>query len=167
MGFVVLDYQLRATASLQSARVQVGQVRSALGQVDQEPPNFIMEDTREAEKDLPDAKNCVSGCGLNPGAPAFWIAQCYKAVPLTYTKLLRYLKYLLKKAHLDSVGAGMHCLRRAGAAYMYSLGPSVDDVRQAGNWKSLAALIYLTKPLSGRVESDRIVSYALRVIRET
>ena len=62
---------------------------------------------------------------------------------------------------MDCAGAGMHSLRRSGAAYMYSIGLSLDDVRQAGDWKSLAALIYLTKPLSGRVATDYIVSKSL------
>ena len=99
----------------------------------------------------------------DPASPAFWIISGSKQVPLTYPKLLSFIKFLLKKIGKDCPGAGMHCLRRAGAAYMYSLGLSLDDVRQAGDWKSLAALIYLTKPLSGRVVTDRIVSETLKL----
>ena len=87
------------------------------------------------------------------------------ATPLTYPKLLSYLKFLLRSIGSDCIGAGMHSMRRAGASYMYSIGLSLDDIRQAGDWKSLAALIYLTKPLSGRVDTDKVVSASLTFLQ--
>ena len=100
----------------------------------------------------------------DPSSPAFMIIKGGKQVPLTYVVLLSYLKHLLRCVGKDCLGAGMHSLRRAGAAYMYGLGLSLDEVRQAGDWRSLAALIYLTKPMSGRIDSDRRVSAALTAL---
>ena len=98
----------------------------------------------------------------DPLAPAFFVLKAGGRSPLTYTTLLAYLKHLLALVGCDSTGTGMHSLRRSGASYMYKLGLSLDDIRQAGDWRSLAALIYLTKPISVRVHSDSVVSKALR-----
>ena len=97
----------------------------------------------------------------DPTSPMFMVRRGTKVVPLSYSVLLTYLKKLMKMSALDSERAGMHSLRRAGALYMYSIGLSIEDIRQAGDWQSLAALIYLTKPYSVRVETDQIVSRCL------
>ena len=52
----------------------------------------------------------------------------------------------------------MHSLRRAGAAYMHGLGLSLEDIRGAGDWSSMAALIYLTKTMDNRIKIDQRVS---------
>ena len=74
-------------------------------------------------------------------------------VPLTYSTLLKYYKSLLSCANLPVDDVGLHSLCRAGALYMYESGLSLEDVRQAGDWQSMAALVYLTKPLRSRVQT--------------
>ena len=98
----------------------------------------------------------------DPGAPAFLIKKGDKYVPLTYGKLLAFLKTLLTRSGISSDRTGMHSLRRAGALYMYRIGLTIEDIRQAGDWASMAALLYLTKPYSGRIETDCVVSNCLR-----
>ena len=97
----------------------------------------------------------------DPLAPVFMLQRGTSRVPVTYSKLLKFLKRLMKSAGLPSERAGMHSLRRAGALYMYRLGLSIEDIRQAGDWASMAALLYLTKPYSMRVDTDLIVSRCL------
>ena len=82
--------------------------------------------------------------------------------PLSYQKLMMFFKCLLKKSGKDTNRVGIHSLRRAGAAYMHSVGHTLEDIRQAGDWSSLAALIYLAKPISHRIESDSRVAELLR-----
>ena len=94
-------------------------------------------------------------------SPAFMISKGTGMVPLTYGALLKFLKALLRKAGLDSENVGLHSLRRAGALFMHNIGPSLEDIRQAGDWASMAALLYLAKPFSLKVKSDMVVSRAL------
>ena len=103
--------------------------------------------------------------GLGPDSPAFMIRKEAKLVPLTYSALLRYLKSLLKKSGLETENVGLHSLRRAGALFMFDIGLSLEDIRQAGDWASMAALLYLAKPFSLKVKSDLVVSRALMEAR--
>ena len=97
----------------------------------------------------------------DPDCPAFMLTGAGSPKPLTYSKLLGYLKTLLLRANLESDRVGCHSLRRAGALYMYNLGLSLEDIRQCGDWSSMAALVYLTKPFRTRVSTDAFVSRAL------
>ena len=90
-------------------------------------------------------------------SPVFMLKYAGRYVPLTYPVLLKYLKKLLKCVHLDVLGAGCHSLRRAGAAFLHHSGVPLEDIRQTGDWASLTALIYLAKPLSSRIDLDRMV----------
>lgn len=97
----------------------------------------------------------------DPESPFFVVRKGSKIVPLTYSVLMVFLKRLMKSSGFDPHRAGMHSLRRAGALYMYSVGLTIEDIRQAGDWQSMAALIYLTKPYSVRIETDEVVSRCL------
>ena len=97
----------------------------------------------------------------DPMAPVFVLPKGSRLVPVTYGILLKFLKRLMCSVSLPSERAGMHSLRRAGALYMYRLGLSLEDIRQAGDWSSMAALLYLTKPYKMRVDTDLIVSRCL------
>ena len=96
-----------------------------------------------------------------PDSPVFMLKQGAKQVPLTYPVLMKYLKRLLKAVNMDLPGSGVHSLRRAGAAFLHQCGVPLEDIRQAGDWVSLTALIYLAKPLSSRIDLDRMVVDAL------
>ena len=105
----------------------------------------------------------LSETGISdPNAPAFLIKKGDRWVPLTYSKLLNFIKALLDRAKIPKDRVGMHSLRRAGALYMYRIVLTLEDIRQAGDWRSMAALLYLTKPYSGCIESDIVVSDCLR-----
>ena len=84
-----------------------------------------------------------------------------KTVNMSYSRLLDYVKLLLRKSGLESEGVGLHSLRRAGSSFMHSIGLSLEDIRQAGDWASMAALVYLAKPISSRIDMDHRVSAAL------
>ena len=96
-----------------------------------------------------------------PDDPVFMLRKGTAVVPLTYPVLMKYLKRLLKCVQLDLPGSGVHSLRRAGAAYLHHCGVPLEDIRQTGDWASLTALIYLAKPLSSRIDLDRLVSEAI------
>ena len=44
---------------------------------------------------------------------------------------------------------------------MYNLGLSLEDICQCGDWSSIVALLYLTKPFMSRVSTGELVSRAL------
>ena len=100
----------------------------------------------------------------DPDSPLFLTSGHLGVKPLTYSSLLAYLKDLLRRVGRDSEQVGLHSLRRTGAAYMHSVGLSLEDIRQVGDWKSLAALIYLAKPLQGRIDSDQRVAHCIQAL---
>ena len=91
-------------------------------------------------------------------SPAFILQYNDGTRPLLYPVLLKFLKFLLSSIDLELNRAGMHSLRRAGAAYMHSIGISLEDIRDTGDWASMAALIYLTKPLDIKIVVDQTIS---------
>ena len=105
--------------------------------------------------------HCREFPSTDPMSPVFVIRKGVRIVPLTYSVLLAFLKKLMRKARIDKDRAGMHSMRRAGALYMYNLGLTIEDIRQAGDWASMAALLYLTKPYQSRIDTDLIVSKGL------
>ena len=107
------------------------------------------------------AKHFCDVPSVSRDPPAFLLRRGDLTVPLTYSILLKYLKRLLAAVGLDVPGAGPHSLRRAGAAFLHHCGVPLEDIRQTGDWASLTALIYLAKPLSSRINLDKMVSDAL------
>lgn len=85
--------------------------------------------------------------------------------PLLYGDLLKFLKESVQLIGLSPSDVGLHSMRRAGAAYLHSIGVSLIDVMNAGDWKSLAALAYLVSPLSRKVEIEHISCQALTEIQ--
>ena len=84
---------------------------------------------------------------------------------MTYACLLGFFKNLQTKACKYGKNTGLHSLRRAGAAYMHFVGLTLEDVRQAGDWNSMAALLYLAKPLESRIRLDQRVANSLSFIK--
>lgn len=97
----------------------------------------------------------------DPESPAFMLVSGDRKFPVTYPVLLKFLKSLLDKCGFNSAHTGLHSLRRSGALFMHDSGLGLDDIRQHGDWNSMAALVYLTKPLQLRIVNDSIVSKAL------
>lgn len=48
---------------------------------------------------------------------------------------------------LSPADVGLHSMRRSGAAFLHSIGVSLVDIMNAGDWQSLAALAYLISPI--------------------
>ena len=55
-----------------------------------------------------------------------------------------------------------HSLRRGGATYLNSIGISLVDIKQRGDWRSLAVLLYLTDSLDTRISKDKVVTAFMR-----
>lgn len=81
--------------------------------------------------------------------------------PLLYRELLDFLKSCVKLIGMDPSSVGLHSMRRSGAAFLHSIGISLVDIMNAGDWKSLAALSYLISPLSRKEVIDKTASAAL------
>lgn len=96
--------------------------------------------------------------------PLFLLYKNNQWRPLLYTDLLNFIKTSVKLIGLPPAEVGLHSLRRSGAAYLHSLGVSLIDIMNAGDWHSLAALSYLLSPLERKVEVETKVSNALNLI---
>lgn len=68
--------------------------------------------------------------------------------PLMYREVLTYIKKLVKTIGLDPDNIGLHSLRRSGASFLHCIGVPLEDIRMAGDWRSMAVLLYLVNPLS-------------------
>lgn len=81
--------------------------------------------------------------------------------PLLYTDLLGFLKQCVSLIGLNPEEVGLHSMRRSGAAFLHTLGVSLIDIMNAGDWKSLAALSYLISPLERKQDIEKLFSSAL------
>lgn len=81
--------------------------------------------------------------------------------PLLYKDLLSFLKSMVTSINLNPADVGLHSLRRSGAGFLHSIGISLVDIMNAGDWKSLAALAYLVSPLSRKKQIEESVVGAL------
>lgn len=94
--------------------------------------------------------------------PLFWVIdKGNRWKPLLYKDLLAFLKMCVKSIGLNPAEVGLHSLRRSGAAYMHSLGISLIDIMNAGDWKSLAALAYLISPIARKRQIEASVPASL------
>ena len=55
-----------------------------------------------------------------------------------------------------------HSLRRGGATYLNSIGVTLVDIKQRGDWRSLAVLLYLTDSLDTKISKDKVASAFMR-----
>lgn len=97
----------------------------------------------------------------NPDSPAFLVRLRGSVAPLQYPRLLTFLKKLLRLIGVDTERAGVHSLRRSGAAFMHLCGVPLEDIRFTGDWASLSALIYLAKPMRTRILTDCAIAKAI------
>ena len=95
-----------------------------------------------------------------PDSHLFLIPNGRDTKPLCYGTALDKLKSWGKLVAPDK-DIGFHSLRRGAATHMSMLGIWLEDIRSAGDWASLAVLIYLTTPLSHKIDIDRIVANSL------
>lgn len=75
-------------------------------------------------------------------------------VPLMYKDVLGFIKKAVSSIGLDPQNIGLHSLRRSGASYLHSIGIPLEDIRMAGDWRSMAVLLYLVNPFSRKLELE-------------
>ena len=97
----------------------------------------------------------------SPDSPLFMTPGDRGAIPLTYSTALRWLKCWCNHLLRDTTGLGFHSLRRGAASYLHGMGVSLQDIMQAGDWKSLAVLSYLVRPLEQKLSVERKVAASL------
>jgi len=107
-------------------------------------------------------KRHLSDAPAGPDSPLFLVRRGSRLVPLSYPPLLKFLKRLIVGIGMNPERAGVHSMRRAGAAFFHQSGIPLEDIRQVGDWASLTALIYLAKPMSARIEMDYKITTAIR-----
>lgn len=99
--------------------------------------------------------------GFSKEGPLFLLHKNGQWRPLLYSDLLRFIKDCVKMIGLPPSEVGLHSLRRSGAAYLHSIGITLIDIMNAGDWHSLAALSYLLSPLERKVQVEAKVAVAL------
>ena len=88
--------------------------------------------------------------------PLFMIKRGDGLVPLDYPTALARLKSWASVVCPEK-DVGFHSLRRGAATHMSMIGVRLEDIKTAGDWASLAVLVYLTTPLSHKISVDNIV----------
>ena len=88
------------------------------------------------------------------------ITQQGHRVPLNYAVALKRLKFWASMGAPDK-DVGFHSLRSGAVTHMSKLGIKLEDIKAAGDWASLAVLIYLTTPISHKIKADQLVPNSL------
>lgn len=83
-----------------------------------------------------------------------------KIMPLRYKDVLQLIKSAVCLIGLDSQNIGLHSLRRSGASFLHMIGVPLEDIRMAGDWRSMAVLLYLVNPFFKKLELEKTISTA-------
>ena len=78
-------------------------------------------------------------------SPLFQVKCHHKWVPLTDTRLRKFLAKVLKALHLTVHGFTFHSLRRSGATLAFNLKVPMQDIQSYGTWTSEAVWAYITQ----------------------
>ena len=81
--------------------------------------------------------------------------------PIRYSEVLLFLKDLAQRLGLDKDCVGLHSMRRSGALFLRSVGVDLTDIQSMGDWRSMAALVYLVSPLDRKVQVDTLAATEL------
>ena len=76
----------------------------------------------------------------------------------TYSKFLQRLRGALHALGLPARDYACHSFRRGGASFAFQAGLPVELIKIFGDWHSDAVLLYLTVPLSVRLESINVIA---------
>ncbi|XP_078360978.1 uncharacterized protein LOC144645323 [Oculina patagonica] len=76
----------------------------------------------------------------------------------TYSQFLKRLRAILQALGLSARDYACHSFRRGGASFAFQAGLPIDLINILGDWHSDAVLLYLTVPLSVRLESINIIA---------
>ena len=83
--------------------------------------------------------------------------------PYLYSDLLMFVKRLALNIGVVNERVGCHSLRRSGAGFMHSIGVPLEDIMSAGDWHSMAVLLYLSTPMSRKHNIQEKVSGSLTI----
>ena len=90
-------------------------------------------------------KKLLSSTSGSNNSPLFQV-QCFERwVPLTHTRLRKFLAKLLKALNLTPWGYTFHSLRRSGATLPFNLNVPMQDIQSHGTWTSEAVWAYVTQ----------------------
>lgn len=93
-------------------------------------------------------------------APLLSYIRGGKVIPVQYSSALALLKKWAEKAGLEK-NVGLHSLRRGAATLMSIAGSSLEDIKDRGDWRSLAVLSYLSYPIERKVSIDKKIACVL------
>lgn len=91
--------------------------------------------------------------------PSTQLISYYKGGSLlrgTYSWFRRRLSAMCSLLQIEH--ATSHSLRRGGSVAMYEAGFPLEDIRQMGDWKSMAVLVYLSRSLPSRISLDKEIT---------
>lgn len=91
-----------------------------------------------------------------PEAPLLSYPQGGNVIPISYSYALPALKRWSSMAGLDK-NVGLHSLRCGAATLMSLAGLNLEDIKERGDWRSLAVLSYLCYPMDRKVAIDNKV----------
>ena len=90
-------------------------------------------------------KKLLSSSPGSNNSPLFQVKCYHKWVPLTDTRLRKFLAKVLKALHLTHHGFTFHSLRRSGATLAFNLNVPMQDIQSHGTWTSEAVWAYITQ----------------------
>ena len=93
--------------------------------------------------------------------PLFYLKKNGKWVLLLYKDLLQFIKEIVGLIGLDPADVGLHSMRRSATSYLHHLNVPLQDIKCLGDWKSMAVLLYLIKPLERKKFIELMVSSSL------
>lgn len=86
-------------------------------------------------------------------APLLSYIKSGMVIPVKYSNALELLKRWSERAGLNK-NVGLHSLRRGAATLMSLAGVNLEDIKERGDWHSMAVLSYLSYPMEKKVSID-------------
>ena len=95
-----------------------------------------------------------------PPLPSLHVARCcFPSFKIfTYSKFLQHLWSAFHAIGLPARDSACHSFQRGGASFAFQTGLPVELIKILGDWHSDAVLLYLTVPLSVRIESINVIA---------
>ena len=85
----------------------------------------------------------ISRIPLPSNAPLFAIPQGSGFIPLTQSKVRKFLALLLTSLNIDTSSHTFHCFRRSGASFAFNSNVSLQAIQHQGTWSSDAVWNYI------------------------
>ena len=89
------------------------------------------------------------------------ISLHYRLFTCTYSQFLKHFRAILSVLGLPAKEFACHSFRRGGASFAFQAGVPVELIKMLGDWHSDAVLLYLTVPLSVRIESVNVMAKSI------